>query len=393
MKPLRKKPEVYIWNANALNILPVLFILFILIFISVIAISSVKQEMNMSSTLLEKSPSEIDGSFFYSLLGAENHHFLSVLSEEQRNTSFSQVFIKLATNINLDDPRSLLGRELPAFSLYDSEILVAGDGTNYTNLPLESAPPQPFIEAGKEAALQRTDEIKRLEEQEKQKPAAAPTTGDKKIVYLYFSHNRESFLPYLKGVTDPNLAQHSKINITKLGDVIKEELEMKGIGTTVEKQDIQKLLDKKGWTYTQSYQGSREVVTAAMTDNKDLSYLIDVHRDSQRRKNTTTTIDGKDYAKIAFVIGGNNNNFEKNQQLAEELHSILKKKYKSLSRGVILKKGAYTNGKFNQDLSENSMLVEIGGVDNTFEELNRTSKALADAFSEYYWKAESVNGG
>ncbi|TRZ37523.1 stage II sporulation protein P [Niallia circulans] len=392
MKPLRKKPEVYILNANVMNILPVLFMLFIVMFILVIAVTSVKQEIDMGATILKESPSEIEGSFFYSLLGSENHYFLSALSEEQQDLDISQLFIKLATNINLDDPRSLLGRELPAFSLFDSEILVAGDGTNYTNLPLESAPPQPFIEAGKEAALQRTDEIKRLEVKEKKQTAAAPTTGDKKIVYLYFSHNRESFLPYLKGVKDPNLAQHSKINITNLGDVMKEELEMKGIGTTVEKKDIQNLLNKKGWSYTQSYQGSREVVTAAMSDNRDLSYFIDIHRDSQRRKNTTTTIDGKDYAKIAFVIGGNNKNFEKNQQLAEELHGILKKKYKSLSRGVILKKGAYTNGKFNQDLSENSILVEIGGVDNTFEELNRTSKALADAFSEYYWKAESVNG-
>ena len=25
------------------------------------------------------------------------------------------------------------------------------------------------------------------------------TTGDRDVVYVYFSHNRESFLPYLKG--------------------------------------------------------------------------------------------------------------------------------------------------------------------------------------------------
>ncbi|HVH95944.1 MAG TPA: stage II sporulation protein P, partial [Bacillus sp. (in: firmicutes)] len=49
------------------------------------------------------------------------------------------------------------------------------------------------------------------------------------------------------------------------------------------------------------------------------------------------------------------------------------------------------NGKFNQDLSENAILVEFGGVDNTFEELNNSAEALADVISEYYWDAEKVN--
>lgn len=37
------------------------------------------------------------------------------------------------------------------------------------------------------------------------------------------------------------------------------------------------------------------------------------------------------------------------------------------------------------------MLVEFGGVDNTFEELNRSADAFASAFSEVFWQAESVN--
>ena len=59
----------------------------------------------------------------------------------------------------MDDPRSLLGRELPAFSLFDTEIAVAGEGTNYTNMPIESAPPLEILQAEKEAALQNTDGI------------------------------------------------------------------------------------------------------------------------------------------------------------------------------------------------------------------------------------------
>ncbi len=67
-------------------------------------------------------------------------------------------------------------------------------------------------------------------------------------------------------------------------------------------------------------------------------------------------------------------------------------KYPGLSRGVLPpKKGPGTNGVFNQDLHENALLIEIGGVDNNMEELYRTADALAEVFSEFYWEAEKVN--
>lgn len=101
-------------------------------------------------------------------------------------------------------------------------------------------------------------------------------------------------------------------------------------------------------------------------------------------------MNGKSYAKLVFVVGAEHANYEKNVKLATEWHNLLEKKYKGLSRGVILKQGKNTNGKFNQDLSEKAMLIEFGGVDNTFEELNRTAEAFADIFADYYWQAEAV---
>jgi len=53
---------------------------------------------------------------------------------------------------------------------------------------------------------------------------------------------------------------------------------------------------------------------------------------------------------------------------------------------------ATRNGLYNQDLSPNSLLIEVGGVDNTFEEMNRTLEVFADVFSEIYWDAEKVDG-
>ncbi|MBL3352784.1 stage II sporulation protein P, partial [Klebsiella pneumoniae] len=40
------------------------------------------------------------------------------------------------------------------------------------------------------------------------------------------------------------------------------------------------------------------------------------------------------------------------------------------------------------DLSPHAMLVEIGGVDNNLDELNRTVDILAEAINDYYQKAK-----
>jgi stage II sporulation protein P len=353
--------------------------------------TSLKPEFRIASTSINHAANNINGEMLYRLMGWENHQLLQSLPEKDDSLNLSNLVFKLSTNISLDDPRSFLGRELPGFDLFDGKILVAGEGTNYTNMPMESPPPIEVLKAEQEAALQNTEDIEKTSDNEN-KPAPPNTTGDRKVVYLYFSHNRESYLPYLEGVTDPNLAYHSKVNVTQIGDRLKKTLENKGIGTSVDKTDVHAKLNQKGLTFGQSYQESRNVVQSAMASNENLTYFIDIHRDSRRKKDTTININGESYAKLAFVIGGNNKNYEKNLKLANELHEKLQQKYKGLSRGIIENKGAGFNGVYNQDLSENAMLIEFGGVDNTFEELYRSADALADVFSDVYWQAEEVNG-
>lgn len=337
-----------------------------------------------TSLALGRSPEKINTELLYQFVGWENHYFAR-RDGGGASPKLANLFLSISANIKLDDPRSLLGRELPGFYLFDSRIAVAGEGTNYTNMPIESAPPIEIMRAEREAALQNLNDI----------PPASPNDRPlavrwKEGVFIYFSHNRESYLPYLKGEKDPNRAYHSKVNVTQIGDVLKKSLEARGIGTTVDKTDINKNLLAKKLGYEKSYSEARNVVKEAMATNKELQYYIDIHRDSKRKKETTKVINGTAYAKLAFIIGGDNPDYKKNLQLATDLHELLDKNYKGLSRGVMIKKGKGTNGKYNQDLSGNVILVEFGGVDNTFEELNRSAEAFADVFSDYFWQAESV---
>lgn len=380
---------VTVQGTSVLNFFLVIGLLLLLIFSISGLITSINPEYRIKSSSVNSATSNINGKILYQLISSENHFFKQALPDDESSANLASLVFKASTNVNLDDPRSLLGRELPGFSLFDGKILVAGEGTNYTNLPIESAPPPEVLKKEHEASLQNTEGLDKP--QENDSPAPSQSTGDKKMVYIYFSHTRESFLPYLKGVTDPDAAQHSEINVTKIGDHLKGRLESLGIGTVVDKTDIMTNLNEKGLKYGRSYDESRKVVQAAITNNRDLTYLIDIHRDSQRKEKTTKVINGKSYAKLAFIIGAENPNYERNYKLASEIHQMLEEKYPGLSRGIIQKQGAATNGKFNQDLSSNAMLIEFGGVDNTFEELNRSADAFANVFSEIFWDAESVN--
>jgi stage II sporulation protein P len=360
-----------------------------MMFMLVGALTSLRPEYRPSSSSLNDMAAHFPEETFIRLFGLENRYFTQLLPKERQQTNYSSLLFRLATSINPDDPRSLLGSELPGFALYDSKILIAGEGTDYTNIPYESAPPLEVMLAERQASV---EELQQAEQNQDKKPLPPPaqTTGGRKVVYIYHTHTRESYLPALKGVTDPDLAFHRNVNVTKVGEKLMEELEKRGIGAQVNKTDIEAELLKKGMKYGQAYNMSRQTVVAAMKQNRDLQYFIDIHRDAHRRQHTTTTINGVDYARVAFIVGGENAEYEKNLQLATELHHLLQKKYPGLSRGVIKKQGAGTDGKFNQDLSENAILVEFGGVDNTFAELFRSAAAFADVFSEYYWQAEKV---
>lgn len=228
----------------------------------------------------------------------------------------------------------------------------------------------------------------------KDKKQPSQTTGKRQVAFIYHTHSWESYLPLLNLTNNPNpnKATSSVTNISILGDRFREQLENEGIGAVNDKTDVGERLISKGLNDTSSYKMSREVVQEAMASNRELQYFFDLHRDSARKNVTTKAIGDKSYAKLAFVIGKGNKNYAKNLQLATALHEAINKKYPGVSRGVIQKGFQTGNGIYNQDLSGQAILIEVGGVDNTSEELNRSIDVLAKAFSEYFWQAEKVNG-
>ncbi|HWO95919.1 MAG TPA: stage II sporulation protein P [Bacillus sp. (in: firmicutes)] len=76
-------------------------------------------------------------------------------------------------------------------------------------------------------------------------------------------------------------------------------------------------------------------------------------------------------------------------EFANETNRKLNQKYPTLSRGVFRKAHGVdpkvklpTNEYYNQDLFPQSVLIEIGGPENSFEEVNRSTDILAEVIAE-----------
>jgi stage II sporulation protein P len=362
----------------------------IMIFILIALITSFDFKYRLSSFSIKESVSYLSTESIVHFMGTENPYFTQTLPKDYQPTPISTLAFELATSITPGDIRSLLGRELPGFAVFDTDIIVAGEGTNFTNLPMESAPPMEVLMQEREIVEENLNVGQETEDRTK---PPAKTTNGKKVMYIYQSHSYESFLPLLKGAetTDQANSSNPKANMIAVGAKLAEELEKRGIGVQHDTTNMgEKLLDR-GWQHPQAYKLSKEIVQTAMANNGDLKYIFDLHRDSQRKKVTTATINGKSFARVFFVVGQEHKDYEKNMEVAKKLDQQLNAKYPGISRGIFPKNNSTGNGVYNQDLSNNAVLVEIGGVDNTMEELYRTTEALAEVISDYYWQAEKVN--
>ena len=152
--------------------------------------------------------------------------------------------------------------------------------------------------------------------------------------------------------------------------------------TLVEERSVADILSKNNWRYYRSYDASRIYLDDARKNNPTLKYFIDVHRDSLLRDKTTIVIDNKSYAKIVFIVGLENKNYQKNLEFTEKINNKLNIKYPNLSKGIYKKGGAGVNGVYNQDNSPFTILIEIGGKENTTTEVLNTTLAFCDVFME-----------
>ncbi|WP_423798340.1 stage II sporulation protein P [Neobacillus sp. SAB-20_R2A] len=376
---------------NPLKIIPLKFIyrsvLVVLLMFFTISLFIVLK-VNITSLKMSNSIGILNGQkLFVEFFKSENHSFFRKLNTPVFTIpKITDVAFQIATTIKPTDIRTYLGNEIPGLRMHETEIVVAGEGTNLRNLPKESAPPNRALLKERQASEEKLKENQRTDDGRLKNP-------ENKTVFIYQSHSWESFLPVLKDVKTPDdaISSDERVNVIGLGNRLAQDLMSKGIGVEHDKTNMTQELLKKGWESTKAYVESREIVEAAAANNNQFKYFIDIHRDSLGKETTTKTINGTSYARLYFVVGKENKNYLENLEVAKALNSQLEQKYPGISRGVFLKTYKDGNGVYNQDLSDKAMLLEIGGVDNNLNELNNTIDVFSNILAEYYWKTNGSN--
>jgi len=197
------------------------------------------------------------------------------------------------------------------------------------------------------------------------------------IVYIYNTHTNEEY----------NYEKNNIYNITPTvmtaSYILSSELRKLGIESIVEDRNVTDTINSRGLSYSSSYKVSREYLEDNKLRYPSLIYFIDLHRDSVSRSITTTKINDVSYAKLMFLLGLENENYQKNEEVMTTLNNYVETNYKGLSRGIYKKEGPGVNGVYNQDFNSNCLLIEVGGVDNTIDEVANSVKVIANMLYDY----------
>ena len=199
----------------------------------------------------------------------------------------------------------------------------------------------------------------------------------KPLVYLMNTHTTETFED-----NKIDAALGRPFNVQDLSYMMAEYFNNHGIQTIVENRDVGDLVREKQWAYYRSYEASRIFLEEVADQHETLNFFFDIHRDSLQHQWTTIEINEKSFAQIVMIIGADHENYHQNYEIAQHVHQLLEENYPGLSKGVMKKSGVGVDGIYNQDFSEALLLFEIGGVDNTQEELRNTVQVLTNSLAE-----------
>lgn len=209
---------------------------------------------------------------------------------------------------------------------------------------------------------------------ENQGAAKPVVTGDDPLVLIVHTHATETYLPHSTG----NYHSREELNTVRdVGNSLAASLEKQGISVVHDKT----LHDYP--SYNSSYSRSYNTTQQLLKKYPSIKCVIDLHRDagSSDAAAATLSIDGKSRAKYSYVVGTGASTYQSNIAFVKGLNSTAAKKYDGFT-GKVLERSY----KYNQDLSEKYLLMEIGYNKNRIEDARNTAdifgKILADTLKK-----------
>ncbi len=354
----------------------------------------------------ESLPTESGGDKGDSIYKAMLNGGFSALAAEDRgsNNFFSALWHRISRG-GLRDPRTILNYSMPylgnesdlpdnTFHTPDtpdnavevSSALPAGNtDKNAKSGDTDSADSE---EGGSsnvsEGARIKIDQIK-----VDQQPLVLSGQGPK--IMVYHSHTRESYQqdpkdPYREASSEAFRTDDLNHSVVKVGEALARRLAERGIAV------LHDTTNHEAAGYNSSYAQSLKTLKSQKTAHDSLQMFIDLHRNGYDTKSKTKAdqevvmINGERVAKVMVVIGTGEGivggfsekpKWEENAKLAIKLTNKINGLYPGLAKEVL-----YKRGRYNQHISTNSILIEVGSNLTTLAEADRSSKYLAEAISQ-----------
>ena len=156
-------------------------------------------------------------------------------------------------------------------------------------------------------------------------------------------------------------------NMIRVGEEIVKQLKNAGIEVIHDKA----LYDYP--SYNGAYNRSADAVKKYLKKYPSITVTLDVHRDAIEqsggvRVKPTAVIDGKKAAQVMIIAGVDDGTMDfpkwkQNMKFASALQTRMETDYKGLTRAAMV-----CHRRYNMYLTENSLLIEVGGHANTLEE-------------------------
>ncbi len=204
-------------------------------------------------------------------------------------------------------------------------------------------------------------------------------SGEPQVLIIH-THTTESYEPYSRDYYDaefPSRTRDCSRNMVAIGDALSKSLAERGVSV------LHDCTEHDFPTYTGSYDRSEVTIREALKEYPSIKVVIDLHRDAIEEADgsriaPTTEINGKTAAQFMIIAGCDDGRFNmpdymENLRFACLLQNTSEKMYPGLARPVLFD---YRN--YNQHITTGSLLIEVGGHANSFEEACYTGKLLGE---------------
>ncbi|MBC7347919.1 MAG: stage II sporulation protein P, partial [Clostridia bacterium] len=172
-------------------------------------------------------------------------------------------------------------------------------------------------------------------QEESAPPPAPPPAAREAQVFVYTTHNAESYVPDYGAAKVPG----QQGGVTRVAAALVAALEEEGVPAVLS-PSLHDFPD-----FARSYYRSETTVKRALAQYPELRLVVDVHRDAGRRQPDTTLIAGQKVAQILLVVGTDRRlphpRWQENLAFAQKLAAKMEELYPGLCRGVRPQEGRY----------------------------------------------------